>query len=317
MGMIALAAALVGLASFLAVWGAYGLVAAPSQLAQRVAGPMPLPPRPATRMRERALLLRPREGLSRLWWGEPGKGLALELERAGIPLRVGEYIVLRAALALIFCLLALIFGAPWWMLPAPVLVGYWLPVLLVRHQKALRLAKIEAQLLKALPLMVNALRSGYSFLQAMDFVSKRVEDPLAWELARTVREVQVGAEVDAALTSLAQRVGSADLDLVVTAILIQRQVGGNLADLLSTVEETMRERVRLRGEIRALTGQQRLSAMIIGFMPVFLTLVLLLLNPHYIGLLFTTGIGHVLLAVAVVMEAMGLLVIRRILRIEV
>ncbi len=316
MGMMVLAAALVGLASLLGVWGVYGLVTAPGQLAQRVMGPTPMPHKPRRPLRERALL-QPREGLSRLWWGEPGKGLALELERAGIPLRVGEYIALRVALGLIFCLVALIFSAPWWLLPLPALAGYWLPSLVVRRQKALRLVKMEAQLLEALPLMVNALRSGYSFLQAMDFVSKRVDHPLAWELARTVREIQIGADVDSALVAMARRTGSPDLDLVVTAILIQRQVGGNLAELLSTVEETMRERVRVRGEIRALTGQQRLSAMIIGFMPVFLTLVLLLLNPRYIGLLFTTTIGHALLAVAAVMEVMGLLVIRRILRIEV
>jgi tight adherence protein B len=317
MDVTVLAAALVGLAVTVGLLGIHQMVAARGQLLWRLKAPPVAQPPPRRTPRRRAMLLRPREGLPRLWWGEAGKGLALELERAGIPLRPGEFVVLRWALALVMALMALIFSAPWWVMLPLAILGYRLPMMVVRHVKGRRLAKIETQLLEALPLIANALRSGYSFLQAMDFVSKRVEDPLAWELARTVREIQMGANIDAALMATAHRVGSGDLELVINAIVIQRQVGGNLADLLTTVERTMRERARIRGEIKALTSQQRLSAFVIGSLPVFLVMVLMAINPSYGGLLFTTMVGRALLVTAAVMEVLGVMAIRRILRVEV
>ncbi len=315
--MTGIAALLVGITVSLGVVGMHSLLFSPSALVQRVAGPTPVSKGAQGRTMRHRLPLRPREGLSGRLWGRPGQGMALMLEQAGIPLRVAEYLALRLGMASVFACLAALMKAPWWMLPLPAIAGYWLPGWVVRQQRRIRIAKIEKQLLEALPLVINALRSGYSFLQALDFASKQISRPLAIELAHTVQEIQLGADIDTALSALGRRVGSQDLELVLTAILIQRQVGGNLAQLLSTVEQTMRERVKLRGEIRTLTSQQRLSALIIGSLPVLLTGGLFLLNPDYIGLLFTTMVGRILLAVAAAMEVIGILGLRKIMQIEV
>jgi len=315
----ALAALLGGLTVF---WGALGLVGAlagSGSLERRVTRMREGVPEQVRRQQQRrrqpVLKARPTSaGLS--WWG-PNSPLARELEQAGLTLRPSEYLLLRLVLGVVLCLLPLLLGAPPFFLPLPFLVGFYIPRFLVQSQRRKRQAKVEAQLLEALPLLASGLRAGYGFLQALDFVTRRITDPLAWELGLTLQELQLGADFEDALNALARRVGSPDLDLVVTALVIQRQVGGNLAELLAMVERTMRERVRLRGEIKALTGQQRMSAMVVGSLPFFLAAVLLAINPDYVGMLFTRTAGQVMLGAALAMELLGIYFLRRILAIEV
>ncbi len=315
----ALAAVLVGLTVFCGAVALAGAGGGSGTLPQRVIrmreGVQEQPQ--ARRRQRRRPVLKARQSRTLLgWWGAESP-LARELEQAGISLRPVEYVLVRVVLGMLFALVPLLLGAPLFLPPAFFVIGYQVPRFLVQAQRRKRQARIEAQLLEALPLLASGLRAGYGFLQALDFVARRVQEPLSWELGMTIQELQLGADFEDALNGLSRRVGSPDLDLVVTALVIQRQVGGNLAELLAMVERTMRERVRLRGEIKALTGQQRMSAIIIGGLPFFLTGVLMLLNPDYVGLLFTRTMGQIMLGVGLGMELLGIYFLRRILAIEV
>jgi len=144
-----------------------------------------------------------------------------------------------------------------------------------------------------------------------------MEHPIATELAQTVHETNVGSSVEEAFLNLGERGANYDLDLVVTAILVQRSAGGNLAEILQTVTETMRERARIRGEIETLTAQQKLTGIVIALLPVGVGGMFMLVSPEYMNVLFTEMLGRVMLGMAVVMQVVGILVIGRILDIEV
>jgi tight adherence protein B len=137
------------------------------------------------------------------------------------------------------------------------------------------------------------------------------------EIRRTLRDISIGSSIEDALDALNQRVGSSDFDIVLTAILIQRSVGGNLAEILDNVAHTMRERERIRGEIQTLTSQQRMTGFVIGGIPVGLGAIFFLISPDFVGLLFTDPLGRMMLGAAAVMETLGFLVIRKIVNIEV
>ncbi len=246
---------------------------------------------------------------------------ALELERAAIPLRVGEYMTIRFALAVLLFLgplvlvsntmVAFIVGV------ALAAFGYFLPRWYVRSRRRRRQAKIISQLVEMLSLVSSSLKSGYGLMQSFDFASKQLRPPMANELRRMLQEANLGQGPDGALEGLAERVASPDLDLVMTAIKIQRSVGGNLAQVLDGVAYTMRERERLRGEVRTLTSQQRMTGIIIGALPIFIGLLFLLINPDYMSVLFNTIAGRTILLTALGMEVLGVLTIRAILAFEV
>lgn len=180
-----------------------------------------------------------------------------------------------------------------------------------------RVVGCERQLPEALLMLAAALRAGHSFLQAAETVSREVPAPLGPELARFVGETRVGLSLEEALRRLGERVGSRDLDLAIAAVMVQRETGGNLAQVVERVAETIRERLRLRGEILALTAQGRLSGMVIGVLPLALGLLLWWLNPAYLGLLFRFPGGRMLLAGAGLLAALGFLLIQRLIRVDI
>jgi tight adherence protein B len=249
----------------------------------------------------------------------------IDMERANLKLRVGEYVALRVALALVlFAVVILVLGRGGLGLLAGIaaaLVGYMLPKMYVRRRIKARLAEFDEQLVEALSLLSNALRSGFGFLQSMDLAAEQLKDPLAIEFKRTINDINIGASFEDALLALNQRVQSKDLDIVVTAILIQRTVGGNLAEILETVAHTMRERSRIKGELRTLTAQQKMSGFIVGGLPVVIIGILLLVGQltgdTYMQTLFTENAGRVALVGAVLLEGLGIMIIRKILNIEV
>jgi len=246
---------------------------------------------------------------------------ALNLARAGVNLRVGEYLLLRLllmTLGLVVPLVAsgmavsgLIAGF------ALAVVGFIAPALYVEMRKRRRLHAIERQLVEALTHIANAMRAGFALLQAVDSAARRLQPPFAEELAHLVTDVNLGRTLEDALTDLNERVGSYDLDMVVTAILIQRRTGGNLSEILDNVAETMRERDRVRGEIRVLTAQQRLTGFVLSVWPVFLAVIFFLLNPDVMSNLWTTPLGLVLLIGAAFLQLLGFLTIRRIVAIDI
>lgn len=192
-----------------------------------------------------------------------------------------------------------------------------LPFLLVRMARTRRLAAFNAQIGDALAIMANSLRSGFSFLQSMDMVRRELPDPIRKEFSRAFREINLGTPVEEALQNLVSRVNSEDMELVVTAVLIQRQVGGNLAEILDNIGNTIRERIRIKGEIKTITAQGRISGLIIGLLPIILAAVMFILNPEYIMTLFTSEIGKLLLLAAIFGELLGILLIKKIVNIEV
>jgi tight adherence protein B len=167
------------------------------------------------------------------------------------------------------------------------IVGYAVPNFYVKAAQGSRLKQFDNQLTDMLNLMVNGLRAGFSTLQAMEAVSRELPRPISVEFHRVVQEMQLGLQMEEALEHLMRRIDSDDLDLVVTAINVQREVGGNLAEILDTISHTIRERVRLKGQISALTAQGRATAWVIAALPIILVLLLFVLNRDYIMTLFT------------------------------
>jgi tight adherence protein B len=242
---------------------------------------------------------------------------ALALERAGIPLRVGEYMTVRFAVAfLLFLVTFLVTRNVLIALPmAP--IGYFLPRWYVSSRRRRRQARINAQLEEMLTLVSNSLRSGYGLLQSFEYASRQLAPPLASELKRMLQEANLGAGAEDAIQALGDRIASADMEMVVTAIAIQRSVGGNLAQTLDSVAYTMRERDRIRGEIKTLTAQQRMTGVIIGALPIFVGLAMFAMNPDYMSLLFTETAGRVILLVAAGLEGLGIVLIRSVMAFEV
>ncbi len=189
------------------------------------------------------------------------------LAQADIPMRPAEYVLGRLVLAGVgFIVGAYGLGYLHSGLFFAV-VGYLLPGLIVRVHQNRRRAKFVAQLADALMLLTNSLRSGYGFLKGLELISKEMSDPISKELNRMLREINLGATVEQAMLNLGRRINSQDLDIVISAYLIQKDVGGNLTEIMEKVAETIRERLRIQGDIRVLTAQGRLSGAIVGLLP--------------------------------------------------
>ncbi|MGI5879199.1 MAG: type II secretion system F family protein [Syntrophomonadaceae bacterium] len=239
-----------------------------------------------------------------------------QLLQAGIPLRAEEYISFCLALIFIFPIGIYILSHNFWLAIVAVVIGSLLPGWYVNHQKTLRLQTLNQQLGDALVTMANALRAGFGFQQAMDSVRKELPPPISSEFAWTLREMNLGFSTEESLENLSKRVPSEDLDMVVTGIIIQRQVGGDLAQILDNISSTIRERTRIKREVRVLTAQGRMSGILIGLLPVFLIAALLVINPSYFEILIKDPRGIAMLAIAAGMEITGFLVIRRLTQID-
>jgi tight adherence protein B len=239
-----------------------------------------------------------------------------DLARANLKLRVAEYYYIRigASLAL---------GVILFVLRDPIsgivgfLVGYMLPRFWVGRRISGRLNAFNKQLPDTITLLSNSLRAGSSFLQSIELVSREGGPPMSEEMGRVVREVNLGLGMEEALHNLVRRIKSDDLDLMVTAIGIQQQVGGNLAEILDTIAFTIRERVRIKGEINTLTAQGRVSGYLVAFLPIGLGVALNAINPAFMAPLFSETIGRILIGVGAVMMTIGFLAIRKITDIKV
>src|SRR5688572_25953204 len=219
-----------------------------------------------------------------------GDGIAKQLARADLKFKVAEYIVLIFASIFIFALFAWFFGNRH---PVSALIGAviggFVPRFYVRSQQTQRLRKFNDQLPDMLNLVVNGLRAGYSTMQALEAVSKELPSPINDEFKRVVQEMQIGITMEAALDNLLRRIPSDDLDFVVTAVNVQREVGGNLSEILDNISFTIRERIRIKGEVRVLTAQVRASGTVLSLIPFGLTLILWFLNPEYLLSVATRG----------------------------
>jgi tight adherence protein B len=217
-----------------------------------------------------------------------GGNLGTELARADLKITVAEFwsitIIAIIGSALIFWL---IYGG--FILPLiGAVIGYFLPKFYVKMRQNKRLKQFNDQLGDGIQLMANGLRAGYSLLQAMDAVGREMPPPISLEFTRVVREVGLGIDTERAFNNLLRRVPSDDLDLMVTAINVQSEVGGNLAEILEIIGFVIRERIRIKGEIKVLTAQAQISGYVISFLPIILGFILYAMNPEYIGRMIFT-----------------------------
>ena len=256
----------------------------------------------------------------RLGQGDAKKGkppLSEQLAKADLKLRTSEFFMIQigcvAGLGLIFLLR---FGFSWQPLVAAA-VGYFLPGFYVRYRQRKRIKAFNNQLGDTLTLLSNALKAGYSFAQAIDTVSKNAVPPISDEFSRAVREMNLGGSVEEALHNMLRRIDSPDFDLVVTAVAIHRTVGGNLAEILDNISHTIRERIRIKGEISTLTAQARASGQLITFLPIVLAVFMYFVTPTYFKPMTENFVGWILIGVAGFMIFLGNLIISRIVAIEV
>ncbi len=242
--------------------------------------------------------------------------IAAELDRAGMRIRVGPYLVLSAGIGLLFAYLILRLPAiPFQFVLAigAFVVGVYLPRWYMKRRIRSRRAQFEAVLPDALDMIGRSLRGGSGLLIAIENMLEQVSGPLAIEFTRFQDQVGAGLSIEDAFRSMDERVASKDLHIAITAMLIQREVGGNLSEILNNVTEIMRERVRLRGEVKALVSRQVFSAYILVLVPPAIGLAMFLLLPDvFLKSLLHNPIGWLILAVGAVWDLLGFLVVRRI-----
>jgi len=234
------------------------------------------------------------------------------LAASGIKLSAQEYMFLWAGTTLGPAVLGSLLGLLPLAVAALCVVGFSLPPIMVQRARAQRRQLFNHQLGDTLTIMSNCLRSGYSFQQAMVSISQEMQPPISTEFARVVREINYGATMETALNNMVARVDNKDLALLVSAVLTSVEVGANLSDILDTISETVRDRIRLREEVRVLSAQGRISGIIIGLLPIIVILLLMVINPTYFTNFASSHIGRLLLLTGVVMEVCGFLVINRI-----
>lgn len=195
-------------------------------------------------------------------------------------------------------------------------VGIVLGLLFLNIYISRRQQAFTNQLGDMLQMVSNAMRAGFSFLQAFELIAREMDAPIGREVQKVVSEINVGATMDTALENMQKRVQSADFELVVTAVLIQRQVGGNLAQILDTIGATIEERVKVKREVKALTAQGRASGYLLSGLPFALGLILYTINPDYLKPLWTETYGRMAIMLALVLQVIGFMVIRKIVDIK-
>jgi tight adherence protein B len=259
-----------------------------------------------------------------------GANLARDLARADLRMKPSEFLAIWGGtivgIPLVMLVLSVIFptlGNPLALLIGG-LIGFFLPRMWLNRRKGGRLNAFNKQLPDTITLLANALRAGSSFLQAIELVVRESRPPISTEFARVIREVNLGLPFEQAMENMVRRVRSDDLELMATAITIQHQVGGNLAEILDSIAFTIRERVRIKGEINTLTAQQRMSGYVVGFLPIGLAGFLFIAAPAFTEPLFDNRVsliglpaGVIILAIGGVMMFIGFMLIRRIVDIEV
>ncbi len=250
-------------------------------------------------------------------FGNYRKNLRKTLVKANILMKPEEFIAFQALaflVGLLVGMLALGFKFP---ILFTALAGLAVPTLFIKSRIKKRLKTINLQLGDTIAIMSNALKAGHSFFQSVDSVSRETTGPISEEFTKLQKEINFGVNTETALENMVNRVGSDDLELMVTAVLIQRQIGGNLSEILDNISSTIRQRVKMKGEIKALTAQGRMSGYIIAGLPVLLGGMMAVISPDQIKLLFSEPLGIAMLGAAVLSESIGIYVVNKIVNVEV
>ncbi len=240
-----------------------------------------------------------------------------DLAQANLLLTVPEYLLIRLAVPLVLSIAALLLWRSILLVPFAMALGYVLPVLWLRQRRSRRNRDFNDQLGETLSLTAASMRGGFSLVQSLANVAKDSQEPTKTELRRVGQEIQLGLSLTQSLDNLVLRMESEDLDLVATAIKIHARVGGNLTTILDNISTTVRERAKLRREVRVITSMQRVSSYIIGFLPVGLALIIFTINPKYIMKLFEPGWTLCIPIGAVFFWIVGFMIIRKIVDVKV
>ncbi len=237
------------------------------------------------------------------------------LEQAGLQMNVGSLLLLMV----FFSSVSFLFALRMENIGFAILItigGGFLPIFWVVRKKKRRLKKFDKHFPDAVDLMTSALRAGLSFVGALKLVGQEAPEPINQELMKTYEEQSLGIPIEESLEHLTQRIQSLDLKFFVTALLIQRDIGGNLTELLENISHTIRDRFKLMGQVKAQTAQGRFTGWMLTAMPFIMAGIISVLNPEYIKLLFTEKIGHYMIYGALFMQLLGFLVIRKVVNIK-
>jgi tight adherence protein B len=272
-----------------------------------------IPNNPTTGKKDIKVLLSRLAGFTpKRWRGKIDR----ELMRGDIQLKGGEFLVLQGFLSLIFYLAGIFIVKNILLSLLFLFTGGLIPQFWLRSAQKRKRKQFNNQLADSLLILANSLRAGFSLLQAMEMVSQEMPNPISGEFKLTLKEMTYGTPTETALLHLGERVDSDDLNLLVTAVLIQRQVGGNLAEVLMNIHATIQDRIRIHQEIKTLTAQGRMSGYIIAALPFGIAAVLTVLNPSYLKVLITHPLGLIMIGAGLVSELIGFIIIRKIITIE-
>lgn len=242
--------------------------------------------------------------------------LSSYIASAGIKLNPNEFIIIWLSLTIAPIFLVVLFGKSIITGIALSVIGLALPPILVNNSIKKRENLFNAQLGQATILMGNSIKGGFTFMQSMASVSEDMQPPISTEFAKVLREMHYGVSQEDALNHMIERTKNKDLELLVSAVLTSSQVGSNLSEILDTISSTIRERIRIKQEIRTLTAQGRISGIIIGALPIFLVLIIMVISPDYFEGFFESNIGKVMIVVSIILEITGFAVINKIVNIK-
>jgi len=239
------------------------------------------------------------------------------LIQSGVTLTLGELLISRITLAIIGMSIAYLYDVSFLLIVTCGVLGFYLPILYVKQKRKKRLQMVTSQLGEALGTMANALRAGFSFMQAMKMVAEEIDEPLGPELLKALQEINYGITFEDAFQNLLKRLPDKELELVLNTIIIQRETGGNLASLMETMQETIFDRARVKDEVTTLTAQGKLSSTIITILPIALAIYIRLVNPEYFFMLFSHPIGWAMVIFGSISILLGWIFIKKIVNIEV
>ncbi len=244
------------------------------------------------------------------------KELSNYISSSGLKLTALEFIYFWIGLTIVPMLIIVVSGGNIVTAAAAGIIGFAIPPLLVNKARKSRAELFSKQLSEGLVIMRNSIKGGFTFLQSMESVSKDMQPPISTEFSKVLREIHYGVSQENALKNMVERTKSEDLELLVSAVVTSSQVGSNLTEILDTISSTIRERIKIKQEINTLTAQGRISGIVIGALPIAIVLAIMVLSPDYFKGFFDSSIGKLLVAVSIVMETVGFIIIKKIINIE-
>lgn len=250
-------------------------------------------------------------------WEKRKKHIQRQLIGADIPITVEELLTIKLLFSSFITFLTYIVLHDFVLCVLMLAVGWNIPKVIINKKKKDRLLLFNKQINEGIVIISNSLKAGYSFLQAVSVVVNETKDPFSKEFKKLLKEMSLGISIEDGLRSMMYRVESDDLKLIVNAIIIQKDIGGNLSEILDNISETIRDRQKISQELKALTAQGKLSGVIVVLIPILLGITLYLINREYLMLLFTTKVGLLMFVVAVINQVFGIIMINKIIQVEV